>query len=996
MSELEKAVQKATASKAVQPKSKHVRSIVIEVWNENSARSFFTEISKRPVDTNDVVCFKVLTVIHKVLQGGPRQANVDAYYRLQWIESLRDHWLRQGYDKGYADLCNEYGLFLKDKILFHHRHTEFEGDFSLEKFRKFVNVEDLEMDKCMELVSHIMDLQDSVFKLERAIVEPRNVTDCKAGALIPLVMESYAIYTMLTFFLQKMVEKVESMDVIQYLIERFYSQYIILRDFYINAAAIRSVTTIIAVPNLPTDPPQFIIPANRKPRQPKSRKGGTPTMPRREPPPPQPAPVNPFLLENQWQPFAAAPPPQPAPVVINPFPTNFAPQFPPQPSAQWVTFDNNDSKPSDPFSELVSPLQTSTSTPSVNQTASPTLQTSSSQGNVPKATPSIATTTPAPTPQAAQPEKTRVITKIVTKTVTNTAELNKLKERIEELEKLNAELQAKNANLEKQNAELLDKNMALSAQLALRGVDAVKVGEQAQQIVTLEHELATERTKVLTLEEKARQLELQGKQIQAQSQRLEEQSLRISTLENQAAATHASLLAAQEQLDDALDAREKDRWNRAVSDLALGKESLEGFLSALDNPTNLGNPDATASLIVEDVTLVGSRANRLIDVARAGGQEGADPSLSQQELYGALTAVGNALRTLFTDAKGASRQVNDPAVSNRLLNGARHVGLNSLALLEALRMQGGQPQDEQENKILGDGLTVLQQSLTSLIQTAKDLELALRKQEEDAKRTLHEQEEIQLQLKRQEEQAGLDLDDLAERELRAAAKTIEDAAAALIAAKAARKPRAPNDNKPDVAEAILEAAMAIANATSTLVSSAAIAQRERAETGRARAAQGVPYKRDPTWAEGLISAAKAVAQATAALVGAANDAVHGKAGEEGLIAVSKAVAAATSQLVAAARAKSEPNSPTQEKLSSAARSVSHATSLLVAAARAASIQDEESEVIDYSKMSATGFKVKEMEQQMMVLRLEKDLQKARKGLAEMRKSEYAVTNPQQQ
>ena len=46
------------------------------------------------------------------------------------------------------------------------------------------------------------------------------------------------------------------MDVIQYLIERFYSQYIILRDFYVNAAAIRSVTTIIAVPNLPVDPPQ--------------------------------------------------------------------------------------------------------------------------------------------------------------------------------------------------------------------------------------------------------------------------------------------------------------------------------------------------------------------------------------------------------------------------------------------------------------------------------------------------------------------------------------------------------------------------------------------------------------------------------------------------------------------------------------------------------------------------------------------------------------------
>lgn len=112
--------------------------------------------------------------------------------------------------------------------------------------------------------------------------------------------------------------------------------------------------------------------------------------------------------------------------------------------------------------------------------------------------------------------------------------------------------------------------------------------------------------------------------------------------------------------------------------------------------------------------------------------------------------------------------------------------------------------------------------------------------------------------------------------------------------------------------------------------------------------------------------------------------------QEGLIAVSKAVAAATSQLVAAARAKADANSPTQEKLSQAARSVSHATSLLVAAARAAAMQEEAEEHTDYSKMSATGFKVKEMEQQMKVLRLEKELQKARNGLLDMRKQEYAV------
>ncbi len=121
-------------------------------------------------------------------------------------------------------MCNEYGLFIKDKINFHHRHNEFEGDFSLEKFKRYVKLETIEIDHwyvqspthfaqyitntfhSIELVSQLMDLQEAVFKLERIIIEPRNVNDCKAGALIPLVLESYAIYSLLNLFLTKMVE----------------------------------------------------------------------------------------------------------------------------------------------------------------------------------------------------------------------------------------------------------------------------------------------------------------------------------------------------------------------------------------------------------------------------------------------------------------------------------------------------------------------------------------------------------------------------------------------------------------------------------------------------------------------------------------------------------------------------------------------------------------------------------------------------------------------
>jgi hypothetical protein len=47
------------------------------------------------------------------------------------------------------------------------------------------------------------------------------------------------------------------MDVFSYLTQRFYAQYIDLRTFYFGCSNIRYVTSIIAVPSLPQDPPKF-------------------------------------------------------------------------------------------------------------------------------------------------------------------------------------------------------------------------------------------------------------------------------------------------------------------------------------------------------------------------------------------------------------------------------------------------------------------------------------------------------------------------------------------------------------------------------------------------------------------------------------------------------------------------------------------------------------------------------------------------------------------
>jgi len=235
---------------------------------------------------------------------------------------------------------------------------------------------------------------------------------------------------------------------------------------------------------------------------------------------------------------------------------------------------------------------------------------------------------------------------------------------------------------------------------------------------------------------------------------------------------------------------------------------------------------------------------------------------------------------------------------------------------------------------------------------------------------------------------GVDLEDVAERELLAAAKMIEDAAAALEAQRAKRVATA-KPGELDVEESIMAAAMAITAATQGLVRAATEAQHERVLKGKASDPSAAKYHHDPMWIEGLISAARAVAEATRQLVGVANDAFQGRIDDAALIAASKAVGSSTAQLVAATRSKTDDIfSKTQTNLDNAAAAVTRATQALVRAAKNNQEADFEAMAIKRNENIAAGIKA-EIEQQARILRLEKELEGARRVLHGMNKSKYA-------
>ncbi|KAM6961376.1 talin-2 [Aplochiton taeniatus] len=226
---------------------------------------------------------------------------------------------------------------------------------------------------------------------------------------------------------------------------------------------------------------------------------------------------------------------------------------------------------------------------------------------------------------------------------------------------------------------------------------------------------------------------------------------------------------------------------------------------------------------------------------------------------------------------------------------------------------------------------------------------------------------------------------IAETELLGAAASIEAAAKKLEQLKPRAKPKQADETL-DFEEQILEAAKSIAAATSALVKSASAAQRELVAQGKvgSNLANAVD---DGQWSQGLISAARMVAAATSNLCEAANASVQGHASEEKLICSAKQVAASTAQLLVACKVKADQDSEAMRRLQAAGNAVKRASDNLVKAAQKAAFDkaDDDSVVV---KTKFVGGIAQIIAAQEEMLRKERELEEARKKLAQIRQQQY--------
>lgn len=391
---------------------------------------------------------------------------------------------------------------------------------------------------------------------------------------------------------------------------------------------------------------------------------------------------------------------------------------------------------------------------------------------------------------------------------------------------------------------------------------------------------------------------------------------------------------------DALVLGQLEKINDIIdSVLQAGVQRVDDAMYELESTMQAGNQNASPSYVLSQIEKASASATEFATSFNNFIADG--PNSTHGDLIKNVNVFSGAIADVCSNAKGLTRLATDEKKSDAMIGGARqsaHATVSFFRSLLSFRLEG--MDSLQKTDVVINSNHDVQMNLQKLNNLVETFAPGFGKLANKG-----------------------DLGDVVDQELSKAADAIQAAVDRLNKLK--NKPRdGYSTYELRVHDSILDAAMAITTAIAQLIKAATVTQQEIVQAGRGSSSRTAFYKKNNRWTEGLISAAKAVAGSTNTLIETADGVLSNRNSPEQLIVASNDVAASTAQLVAASRVKAGFMSKSQENLEQASKAVGAACRSLVRQVQAM-IKDRNAgeEQVDYSKLGAHEFKVREMEQQ---------------------------------
>ncbi|KAK0563968.1 sla2 Src-like adaptor 2 [Tilletia horrida] len=1008
-------VKKATNADETAPKQKHVRKCIVYTWDYHSSQSLWASLRVQPILGDEVQTFKALILIHKILQEGHQSVLPEAQAQVGWFESAAR---TVGSDslRGYAPLIRAYVSLILKKLRFHRHHKEFNGLFEYEEYISLKNIDN--PDEGYETITQLMDLQDNIEQFQKLIFAHFSSgggnNECRISALVPLVKESYNIYKFLTSMLRAMHRRTDAMEALEPLRDRYDSQHYMLRKFYYESANLRFLTSLINVPKLNHDPPNLF------------ESPDAPTLPTRGPPVKSPPPAGPSQSEIDEQ-------------------ARILKQYEDEQAALKAAQDAEKKRQADLAArqqaefEEQQRLQAEQQRLAQEQLMRDQMSHMQSGRQAELEREILAMRGQYERDQlmleqydrrvkALEHELANIGANVNAQMSNKDQMLKELQDQVtlwrnkyEALAKLYSQLRTEHLDMlgkykqlqikagsaqeaidkmERMERDVKAKNLELADMIRERDrarfdLDRIKAS-QKEEMDRLKRDLmfANERAEDATRNQSShmssmlstlnRQIAELEESLAAKSRELDEMAIKLHEKDGELAIAQEEIDMTMKQMSDLHMGSNDDAMNAQIDTLILDNtkklndiidsilqacaDKIDESLYAFESPNATGNNTATPEYVLSLIEKGMSSSNEFATVFSLylSGEKGGE----HVEVIKKANSLAQTIDDMFSSAKGITRLAqNDDAVEKITTTGrtSGNILLRYFLNLQSYRLTNVAP--AQRRDVVARHSMEARQAFSSLNDVVAGMVKAGNNMLANA---------------------NGDIGDIVEREMMNAANAIEEATRRLQTLLSR-----PKDSSRfsaldlQVHDAILEASLAITRAIAGLIKAATDSQQEIVAKGKGSSTNQQFYKRNNRWTEGLISAARAVAFATTMLIEAADGVIMGTHSLEQLIVASNEVSAATVQLVAASRVKAEFMSATQDRLERAAKAVTDACKALVRQVKTITERQMQSqEDVDYSTMAVHEFKVKEMEQQVEVLKLEKELTQARRVLGAMRRAGY--------
>ncbi|XP_047389283.1 huntingtin-interacting protein 1 isoform X2 [Sciurus carolinensis] len=959
-------INKAINTQEVAVKEKHARTCILGTHHEKGAQTFWSVVSRLPLSSNAMLCWKFCHVFHKLLRDGHPNVLKDS---LRYKNELSDMSRMWGHlSEGYGQLCSIYLKLLRTKMEYHTKNPRFPCNLQMSD-RQLDEAGESDVNNFFQLTVEMFDYLECELNLFQTVFNSLDMSrsvsvttagQCRLAPLIQVILDCSHLYDYTVKLLFKLHSCLPA-DTLQGHRDRFMEQFTNNLQYF---------KRLIQIPQLPENPPNFLrasaLSEHISPVVVIPAEASSPDS-------------EPVLEKDDLMDMDAS--------QQNLFDNKFDDIFGSSFSSDPFNFNSQNGMNKDEKDHLIEALYREISGLKA-QLESMKLESQRAmlqlKGRVSELEAELAEQQHLGR-QAAddceflraeldelrkQREDTekaqRSLTEIERKAQANEQRYSKLKEKYSELVQNHAALLRKNAEVTKQVSVARQAQVDLEREKKELEGSIERVSNQAQQktqeqqeiLESLRQELATSR----------RELQLLHSSLEASAQSEAKWTTQIAELEQErgslasaAALREEELLTLREQLEgtqlklasaqESMNQLAKDQQKMLLAGSRKAAELvIQEALSQLEEPALISCAGAADHLLAK----VKSVFSCIEQLDKSRSQYLACPEDISGLLHSVTLLAHLTSETLAHGSTTSLRAPPEPADS--LTEACKQFGREALTYLASL---------EDEETLEKADSTAMRSCLSKI----KAIGEALLPRGLDIK---------------QEE-----LGDLVDKEMAATSAAIE-AATARIEEMLSKSRAGDTGVKLEVNERILGSCTSLMQAIQVLIVASKDLQREIVESGRGTASPKEFYAKNSRWTEGLISASKAVGWGATIMVDAADLVVQGRGKFEELMVCSHEIAASTAQLVAASKVKADKDSPNLAQLQQASRGVNQATAGVVASTISGKSQIEDTDNMDFSSMTLTQIKRQEMDSQVRVLELENELQKERQKLGELRKKHYEL------